>query len=56
MFIKLPLDANKVNQPRLTPEEARSIAAFTYKIHDHSAQLPQEPIWWIRFDDKTFES
>jgi hypothetical protein len=44
------------NEPRLTGEEAATLAKFCFAIHDHSASAPAVAKWWHRTEEGTFNS
>ncbi len=49
MFQAITLTGSS-HEPRLTPEEVDAFARFAYSVHEHSAETPAEPIFWIRVD------
>jgi hypothetical protein len=34
--------------PRLEPSEAELLCAFLARLHDHTASIPAQPVWWER--------
>jgi hypothetical protein len=38
--------------PRLTPDEIEALCHFAFRIHDHEACQPAQPIFWYRLDGK----
>lgn len=55
MITIITFPKSEVNGPRLTAQEVLEAAAFTYQIHNHLANAPQQPIWWER-TERRFES
>jgi hypothetical protein len=37
---------------RLAPDEVEALCHFAFRVHDHDAGVPAQPIFWWRLDDK----
>jgi hypothetical protein len=38
------------SDPRLTPDEVEALCHFAFRVHDHEAREPAQPIFWYRVD------
>ena len=39
-------------EPRLTADEVEALCHFAFRVHDHQACEPAQPIFWYRLDGK----